>query len=100
MDEPGSEQDAVEIVEFDAAGTTRMETLAKLARGARKVLPGDSDFGDPLSTSGDQASQLLGRRIAELSADRPSFCVSLDWERFRCTRRWRRAAGTSAGRPS
>ena len=54
-----------------------MQTLAKLARGARKVLPGDSDFGDHLSTGGDHATQILGRRIAELSADRPSFLREL-----------------------
>ena len=38
----------------------------------RRILPGDSSFGDPLSTSGDGPSQLLGRRLAEVSADRPS----------------------------
>jgi len=62
----------VEIIDVDEEEPSRSETLAKLARGARRILPGDSDFGDPLSTSGDEASQQLGRRIAELSTDRPS----------------------------
>ena len=62
----------VEIVELDDEGAGRLETLARLTRGARRFLPGDSEFGDPLSTSGDEASQLLGRRIAELSTNRPS----------------------------
>ena len=66
------EDEDVEIVDFGDAGSPRMEVLAKLARGARRVLPGDSEFGDPLSTGGDQPSQIIGRRIAELSADRPS----------------------------
>ncbi len=38
----------------------------------RRILPGDSSFGDPLSTSGDGPSQLLGRRLSEVSTDRPS----------------------------
>jgi adenylate cyclase len=68
----GSAGDDVEIVEIDESGSSRIETLAKLARGARRILPGDSDFGDPISTSGDEASQLLARRVAEISNDRPS----------------------------
>ena len=62
----------VEVVELDQTGSSRGETLAKLARGARRILPGDSDFGDPMSTSGDEPSQLLARRVAEISNDRPS----------------------------
>ena len=77
MDDPRSEDEDVELVELDAPGATPMQTLAKLSRGARKVLPGDSDFGDHLSTGGDHATQILGRRIAELSADRPSFLREL-----------------------
>lgn len=77
MDDPRSEDEGVELVELDAPGATPMQTLAKLARGARKVLPGDSDFGDHLSTGGDHATQILGRRIAELSADCPSFLSEL-----------------------
>lgn len=78
MSESQGDQDAeVEIVEIDDDTPGRLETLAKLARGARRILPGDSDFGDPLSTGGDQASQLLGRRIAEISTDRPSILREL-----------------------
>lgn len=67
----------VEIIEIDSEPSSRLKTLAKLARGARRILPGDSDFGDPMSTGGDQASQQLGRRIAEISADRPSILREL-----------------------
>ncbi len=45
-------------------------TAAKLAR---QLLPGDSKFGDPLSTAGKQQHQLVGRRISELTAERPGF---------------------------
>lgn len=71
------DSDEVEVVELDDQSSNRLDTLAKLARGARRILPGDSDFGDPLSTGGDQASQLIGRRIAEISTDRPSILREL-----------------------
>ena len=77
MPDPEEETDDVEVIEIDESSSTRMETLAKLARGARKVLPGDSEYGDPISTGGDQASQVLARRISEITTDRPSFLREL-----------------------
>jgi adenylate cyclase len=77
VSESDHEDDEVEVVEVGDESSSRLDTLAKLARGARRILPGDSDFGDPLSTGGDQASQLLGRRIAEISTDRPSILREL-----------------------
>lgn len=74
---PEGDDEDVEVVDVDEAGSSRREILAKLARGARRVLPGDSDFGDPISTGGDQPSQVLGRRIAELSAERPGILREL-----------------------
>ncbi|HVS28850.1 MAG TPA: adenylate/guanylate cyclase domain-containing protein [Solirubrobacteraceae bacterium] len=46
--------------------------LIGFARSSRRRLPGDSDFGDPLSTAGSEPSQLVGRRIGEVNRDRPS----------------------------
>lgn len=63
-------EEPVEVVELDQDGSG--DRLARLARGVRRLLPGDSSFGDPLSTSGEGATQALGRRLAEVSADRPS----------------------------
>ena len=77
MSAPEPSDDEVEVVEVDDTASSRMELLRKLAKGARRVLPGDSEFGDPLSTGGDQPSQLMGRRIAELTEDRPSFLREL-----------------------
>ena len=37
----------------------------------RARLPGDREYGDPLSVTGDEAPQLLGRRLAQLTAERP-----------------------------
>jgi adenylate cyclase len=46
--------------------------LAVAAKLARELLPGDSEFGDALSTAGTQPSQQLGRRLSALSAESPS----------------------------
>ena len=46
----------------------RLITAVKMLR---ELLPGDSGFGDPLSTAGETRAQLIGRRLADLSAERP-----------------------------
>ena len=48
----------------------RLITAVKLAR---QLLPGDAEFGDPLSTGGRQQAHLAGRRLAELTDKRPGF---------------------------
>lgn len=44
----------------------------KVAKALRKMLPGDPDYGDRLSTTGKQPSQVLGQRVAAITAERPS----------------------------
>lgn len=47
--------------------------LLAAAKALRKMLPGDSKFGDdPLSTAGGKPSQSLGRHLAEATAERPT----------------------------
>ena len=73
MSEPDQPDEDVEIVEVDDdgvepdgdAGQARPRRPPDPARRQRVRRP-DLDIG------GDQASQLLGRRIAEISTDRPS----------------------------
>lgn len=50
---------------------SRPQTV-KVARALRSLLPGDQDYGDPLSMAGDEPSALLGQRLAALTAERPS----------------------------
>jgi adenylate cyclase len=52
--------------------TDGSERLLRAARGLRRLLPGDPELGDPLSTAGDDPSLLLARRVAEASEGRPS----------------------------
>ncbi len=85
---PGEESEggSAELARGDEA--SRRNTIAKLASAlrrtdeqprllvaaklARELLPGDSEYGDPLSTSGPNPSQALGRRLSALTAERPS----------------------------
>lgn len=46
----------------------RLVTAAKLAR---ELLPGDSGYGDPLSTAGGGQAGMVGRRLSDLTAERP-----------------------------
>ncbi|MEA2313208.1 MAG: hypothetical protein QOE28_3176, partial [Solirubrobacteraceae bacterium] len=46
--------------------------LIALARAGRSRLPGDARYGDPLSLTGDEAPQLLARRLEGLGGKRPS----------------------------
>jgi len=45
--------------------------LLTAAKFLRELLPGDSRFGDPLSTAGGTQSALVGKRLAEVTAERP-----------------------------
>ena len=48
--------------------TVRLMTALKLAR---ELLPGDSRYGDPLSTTGNEPISQAGRRLGELASERP-----------------------------
>jgi adenylate cyclase len=53
----------------------RFDSRPGLVAGAefvRRILPGDREYGDPMSTAGDQLPQHLGRLVAELRLERPS----------------------------
>jgi adenylate cyclase len=57
-----------------AGGAQKLEqspALVKAARAVRKKLPGDAEFGDPLSTAGSEQPQVVGRRLAQITAERP-----------------------------
>src|SRR3954471_263717 len=46
--------------------------LLKIAKWVRSRLPGDSELGDALSTTGDEPSLVLARRLSDLGTERPS----------------------------
>jgi class 3 adenylate cyclase len=45
--------------------------LMKALEIARELLPGDSSYGDPLSTTGSEARAVVARRLGEAAAERP-----------------------------
>jgi adenylate cyclase len=45
--------------------------LMKAMQIARELLPGDSRYGDPLSTTGSEARAVVARRLGEAAAERP-----------------------------
>ena len=48
------------------------ERLVALARAGRQKLPGDHRYGDPLSLSGDETPQVIGRGLTAIADERPS----------------------------
>ena len=47
-------------------------TLITIARALRRRLPGDKEYGDPLSVAGSDPAQLLGQRLTATTTERPS----------------------------
>jgi adenylate cyclase len=50
----------------------RRRSLVSVVRAYRQVLPGDSNFGDPMSTVGTSPARVLGRRAGALNQGRLS----------------------------
>jgi adenylate cyclase len=48
------------------------DSVVRLARALRGLLPGDQRYGDPLSVAGSEPAQLIGQRVAAVGAERPS----------------------------
>jgi len=48
------------------------ERLVALARAGRRRLPGDHGYGDPLSLTGEEPPQVIGRGLSALAEERPS----------------------------
>src|SRR5919106_5187881 len=76
MDEPpdsleAREQRPGERMREAAKRLDRNPKLLTAAKLLRELLPGDSRFGDPLSTGGRRQTELAGRRLAQLTAERP-----------------------------
>jgi adenylate cyclase len=63
------------VVRRAAGAARRVDVSPMLVTGARRLrerLPGDPRFGDRLSTGGREQSQLLGRRLTEVTGKEPS----------------------------
>ena len=48
------------------------DAMVKAMKRLRTMLPGDPEFGDQLSTGGEEGAEVLARRLAEATSERPS----------------------------
>jgi adenylate cyclase len=66
-------------------------------RAARKRLPGDDRYGDPLSLSADQASGVIGQQLATVAAERPSALKELGFSALQVWQSLSEAQGRGRG---
>jgi adenylate cyclase len=55
----------------------RRRSLVSMVRAWRQVLPGDSDYGDPMSTVGMSPARVLGRRAGAINEGRLSLLAEV-----------------------
>jgi adenylate cyclase len=72
-------------------------SLLKVTRRLRRELPGDEQFGDPLSTAGRQPVEVLGRTVSGLQSDRKSVLQELGFAGLQVWQSLSEAAGRGRG---
>jgi adenylate cyclase len=73
------------------------ETLLTATRRLRRELPGDEQFGDPLSTAGAQPVEVIGRRVSALQPERRSVLQELGLAGLQVWQSLSEAAGRGHG---
>src|SRR5947209_1716662 len=82
------------------AAATRLDskpTLLNAARRLRRQLPGDERFGDPLSTAGPTAVQVIARSVSALQPERESVAKELGLAGLQLWQSLSEAAGRGRG---
>ncbi len=72
-------------------------SLLNATRRLRRQLPGDEQFGDPLSTAGAQPVEVLGRTVSALQLDRKSVLQELGFAGLQVWQSLSEAAGRGRG---
>jgi adenylate cyclase len=72
-------------------------SLLNVTRRLRRQLPGDEQFGDPLSTAGRQPVEVLGRTVSALQPDRKSVVQELGFAGLQVWQSLSEAAGRGRG---
>ncbi len=72
-------------------------SLLSATRRLRRQLPGDDQFGDPLSTAGGQPVEVLGRTVSALQPDRKSVLAELGFAGLQVWQSLSEAAGRGRG---
>jgi adenylate cyclase len=72
-------------------------SLLNATRRLRRRLPGDEQFGDPLSTAGAQPVEVIGRAVSSLQPDRKSVLAELGFAGLQVWQSLSEAAGRGRG---
>jgi adenylate cyclase len=72
-------------------------SLLNATRRLRRQLPGDEQFGDPLSTAGAQPVEVLGRTVSALQPDRKSVLQEMGFAGLQVWQSLSEAAGRGRG---
>ena len=72
-------------------------SLLNATRRLRRQLPGDEQFGDPLSTAGGQPVEVLGRTVSALQPDRKSVLQELGFAGLQVWQSLSEATGRGRG---
>jgi adenylate cyclase len=72
-------------------------SLLNATRRLRRQLPGDEQFGDPLSTAGAQPVEVIGRAVSSLQPDRKSVLAELGFAGLQVWQSLSEAAGRGRG---
>jgi adenylate cyclase len=92
----GSEERAARVRRL-AVRVDSHSSLLTVARRLRRRLPGDDQFGDPLSTAGRQPVEVLGRGISALQSDRKSVLQELGFAGLQVWQSLSEATGRGRG---
>jgi adenylate cyclase len=71
--------------------------LVRAARALRDRLPGDREYGDPLSVAGDEPPQVIGRRLAALTEEQPGAMRELGFSALQVWQNVSEAQGRGRG---
>ena len=71
--------------------------LVNAMKIARELLPGDSRYGDPLSTAGSEPRQIMARRLGDLASERPGILKEAGLSALQV---WEAVAVGDEGKPS
>jgi adenylate cyclase len=72
-------------------------SLLNATRRLRRQLPGDEQFGDPLSTAGRRPVEVLGRTVSSLQPDRKSLLAELGFAGLQVWQSLSESAGRGRG---
>src|SRR5438034_958068 len=73
------------------------EQAVERIRRMRRLVPGDPEYGDPLSTAGEGAGHAVGRTVSTLGTDQPSAMRELGLGALQVWQRLSEAQGRGRG---